>query len=116
MRHAESELNIWKEIATAKGELVYGDKVRDMDVPLTPYGERQAVATGEGLVVEHKFDRVLSEEISELQMQSTTQASSLAGHRTQAISDQALLAFFWKNGTMTNLGVLPGKLCSYAPN
>ena len=28
--------------------------------------------------------------------------------------DQALLAFFWKNGTMTNLGVLPGKLCSYA--
>jgi probable HAF family extracellular repeat protein len=28
--------------------------------------------------------------------------------------DQALLAFFWKNGTMTSLGVLPGKLCSYA--
>src|ERR1700694_1484952 len=58
VRHAESERNIWKEIATAKGELVYGGKVRDMDVPLTPYGERQAVATGEGLVVEHKFDRV----------------------------------------------------------
>src|ERR1700682_525817 len=58
VRHAESERNIWKEIATAKGELVYGDNVRDMDVPLTPYGERQAVATGESLVVEHKFDRV----------------------------------------------------------
>jgi probable HAF family extracellular repeat protein len=28
--------------------------------------------------------------------------------------DQATLAFFWKNGTMVNLGVLPGKLCSYA--
>jgi Histidine phosphatase superfamily (branch 1) len=58
VRHAESERNIWKEIATAKGELVYGGQVRDMDVPLTSYGERQAVATGEGLVVEHKFDRV----------------------------------------------------------
>jgi len=58
VRHAESERNIWKEIATAKGELVYGGTVRDMDVPLTPEGERQAVATGEGLVVEHKFDRV----------------------------------------------------------
>jgi len=58
MRHAESERNIWKEIATAKGELVYGGQVRDMDVPLTPYGERQAVATGESLAVEHKFDRV----------------------------------------------------------
>src|SRR6202047_2707210 len=58
VRHAESERNIWKEIATAKGELVYGGTVRDMDVPLTPDGERQAVATGESLVVEHKFDRV----------------------------------------------------------
>ena len=58
VRHAESERNIWKEIATAKGELVYGGEVRDMDVPLTPDGERQAVATGKGLVVEHKFDRV----------------------------------------------------------
>ena len=37
---------------------MYGGDVRDMDVPLTPDGERQAVATGEGLVVEHKFDRV----------------------------------------------------------
>ena len=58
VRHAESERNIWKEIATAKGELVYGGQVRDMDVPLTPNGERQAVATGESLAVEHKFDRV----------------------------------------------------------
>src|ERR1700674_4787359 len=29
-----------------------------MDVPLTSYGGRQAVATGEGLAVEHKFERV----------------------------------------------------------
>ena len=28
--------------------------------------------------------------------------------------DQALLAFFWTNGTLTNLGTLPGYLCSYA--
>jgi probable HAF family extracellular repeat protein len=28
--------------------------------------------------------------------------------------DQAILAFFWKDGVMTNLGTLPGDLCSYA--
>jgi broad specificity phosphatase PhoE len=58
VRHAESERNIWKEIATAKGELVYGGEVRDMDVPLTADGEKQAVATGARLGEEFKFDRV----------------------------------------------------------
>jgi hypothetical protein len=36
VRHAESERNIWKEIATARGEFVYDGKLRDMDVPLSP--------------------------------------------------------------------------------
>jgi len=58
VRHAESERNIWKEIVTAKGELIYGGKVRDMDVPLTANGEQQAVTTGQGLGPEFKFDRV----------------------------------------------------------
>src|SRR5260370_15537825 len=40
-------------------------------------------------------------------------AGEVVGWASNA-GDQALLAFFWKNGTMTNLGVLPGKLCSYA--
>ena len=57
VRHAESERNIWKEIATAKGEFVYGRKTRDMDVPLTSNGERQAVATGQHLGAEFSFDR-----------------------------------------------------------
>jgi broad specificity phosphatase PhoE len=57
VRHAESERNIWKEIATAKGELVYGGEVRDMDVPLTANGEKQAVTTGQRLGAELKFDR-----------------------------------------------------------
>ncbi len=57
VRHAESQRNIWKEIATARGELVYGGKLRDMDVPLTTTGEKQAVITGQGLAVEFKFDR-----------------------------------------------------------
>ena len=56
VRHAESQRNIWKEIATAKGELVYGGKVRDMDVALTEKGEKQAIATGKGLGAEYKFD------------------------------------------------------------
>jgi probable phosphoglycerate mutase len=40
------------------GELVYGGKVRDMDVAPTPYGEKQAVATGEALGADYKFDGV----------------------------------------------------------
>jgi probable HAF family extracellular repeat protein len=40
-------------------------------------------------------------------------AGEVVGWASNA-GDQALLAFFWKNGTMTNLGVLPDKLCSYA--
>jgi probable HAF family extracellular repeat protein len=40
-------------------------------------------------------------------------AGEVVGWASNA-GDQALLAFLWKNGTMTNLGALPGKLCSYA--
>jgi probable HAF family extracellular repeat protein len=41
------------------------------------------------------------------------EAGKIVGWATNA-GDQAALAFFWKNGTMTNLGVLSGELCSYA--
>jgi probable HAF family extracellular repeat protein len=41
------------------------------------------------------------------------EAGEVVGWATNT-GDQAILAFFWKNGTMRNLGVLPGKLCSYA--
>jgi broad specificity phosphatase PhoE len=57
VRHAESQRNIWKEIATSKGELVYGGELRDMDVSLTANGKEQAVTTGRRLGVEFKFDR-----------------------------------------------------------
>ena len=40
-------------------------------------------------------------------------AGAVVGWATNA-GDQALFAFLWRNGIMTNLGVLPGKLCSYA--
>jgi 2,3-bisphosphoglycerate-dependent phosphoglycerate mutase len=56
VRHAESERNIWREIAMAKGELVYGGNLRDMDVPLTPNGEQQAIATGRHLGAKFRFD------------------------------------------------------------
>lgn len=60
MRHAESERNIGKEIETAKGNLVYGGQIRDMDVRLTKKGEQQATATGIHLGAEFKFDRVFA--------------------------------------------------------
>ena len=40
-------------------------------------------------------------------------AGDVVGWATNT-DDQALLAFFWKDGVMKNLGVLPSKLCSYA--
>jgi broad specificity phosphatase PhoE len=43
VRHGESERNIHKEIAERTGELVYGGKVRDVDVPLTQRGRLQGV-------------------------------------------------------------------------
>ena len=58
VRHAQSQRNLWKEIATNKGDFVYDGKFRDMDVPLTPLGEQQATATGQHLARELKFDRV----------------------------------------------------------
>lgn len=60
VRHAESQRNIWKEIATAAGELVYGGEIRDMDVELTERGVKQAEATGVRLGAEFKFDRVFA--------------------------------------------------------
>jgi broad specificity phosphatase PhoE len=60
VRHAESERNLWKDIAKAKGDLVYGGDVRDMDVALTARGVQQAIATGRGLASEFKFDRVFA--------------------------------------------------------
>ena len=58
VRHAESERNIWKEIATAKRKLVYGGQVRDMDVPLTANVDRQATTTGQPLVLNFRLTGV----------------------------------------------------------
>src|SRR5215475_8031956 len=58
VRHAQSERNLWKEIATAKGDFIYGGEVRDMDVGLTEAGLRQAVATGKALGRQFRFDHV----------------------------------------------------------
>ena len=44
---------------------------------------------------------------------AVNEAGEVVGWATNS-GDQALFAFFWKNGTLTNLGVLPGKVCSYA--
>jgi broad specificity phosphatase PhoE len=60
VRHGESERTLWKEIAAAKGELVYGGEVRDPDVKLTERGRQQAIATGKYLAGTFTFDRVFS--------------------------------------------------------
>ena len=49
VRHAESQRNVGKPAAQAAGQLEYHGNVRDMDVLLTPNGQRQAEATGKYL-------------------------------------------------------------------
>lgn len=58
VRHGESQRNVGKDAATARGELEYGGGIRDVDVTLTPRGEKQAEATGKYLGGKFRFDRI----------------------------------------------------------
>ena len=58
VRHAESQRNVGKPAAQAAGQLEYHGNVRDMDVLLTPNGQRQAEATGKYLAGKFRFDRL----------------------------------------------------------
>ena len=58
VRHAQSERNVWKDIAAAKGDFVYGGETRDIDVALTEKGEKQAAATGKALGDQFRFNRL----------------------------------------------------------
>jgi len=64
VRHAQSERNVWKEIATARGDFVYGDETRDINVGLTQIGEEQAVATGKALGEQFRFDHLFASPFS----------------------------------------------------
>lgn len=46
VRHGESAGNVARDAATAARELVISSTTRDVDVPLSPRGERQATALG----------------------------------------------------------------------
>lgn len=58
VRHGESQRNVGKDAATARGELEYGGGIRDMDVTLTARGEKQSEATGKYLGGKFRFDRI----------------------------------------------------------
>jgi len=49
VRHAESVGNLARDVAEANGEALIDIATRDMDVPLSPQGERQAAELGEWL-------------------------------------------------------------------
>ncbi len=49
VRHAESVGNLARDVAEANGEALIDIATRDMDVPLSPRGERQAAELGEWL-------------------------------------------------------------------
>ena len=57
VRHGESERNVRRVAAHKSGELEYGKDLRDMDVPLTARGQKQAEATGQYLAKMFNFDR-----------------------------------------------------------
>lgn len=58
VRHGESQRNVGKKAAQAAGHLEYGGGLRDMDVPLTARGKKQAEATGKYLAQRFRFNRV----------------------------------------------------------
>jgi broad specificity phosphatase PhoE len=58
VRHGESQRNVRRAEALREGGLEYHGDVRDMDVPLTPRGLRQALETGKYLGRKFRFDRV----------------------------------------------------------
>lgn len=58
VRHAQSEQNVWKEIATKKGALAYGGELRDVDVSITENGKQQAIITGNRIKERFHFDQV----------------------------------------------------------
>jgi hypothetical protein len=60
VRHAQSERNVRKDIATANGDFIYGGETRDIDVGLTTVGEKQAIATGKALGQQFRFDRLFA--------------------------------------------------------
>ena len=49
MRHGESAGNVARDLAESTGERLIDIAQRDMDVPLSPLGERQARALGHWL-------------------------------------------------------------------
>lgn len=58
VRHAQSDRNAWKDIATANGDFIYGGDTRDIDLALTETGQRQAAATGKALGEQFRFDHL----------------------------------------------------------
>lgn len=58
VRHGESQRNVGRMAALAAGRHDYHGDVRDMDVPLTPRGTKQAEYTGKHLARTFRFDRV----------------------------------------------------------
>lgn len=58
VRHGESQRNVGKDQALARGEFEYGGGVRDMDVTLTALGQKQCEATGRYLGEKFRFGRI----------------------------------------------------------
>lgn len=89
VRHAQSERNVWKESATAKGDFVYGGSVRDVDVSPSPTGEEQAILTGQKLGQEFQFDQVFGSPFTRT-MQTARLMAAQFPHCVTLIEDDRL--------------------------
>jgi probable phosphoglycerate mutase len=95
VRHGQSAGNVAREAADAAGHSIIDLPVRDVDVPLSPLGERQALAVG------HWFASLPEDQKPEIVISSTyvraretaraiCEAGGVAGQRRAPIIDERL--------------------------
>jgi broad specificity phosphatase PhoE len=89
VRHAESVGNLARDVAEANGEALIDIATRDMDVPLSPQGERQAAELGEWLAHTTKPAVVYSSPYVRAADTARIAAAAL-GHTEAAVLDERL--------------------------
>ena len=95
VRHGQSQGNVARDRAQAAGDSVIELDVRDVDVPLSGLGERQAAALGKwfaGLARDARPEIILSSPYLRARQTATAicEAGALAGEKAKSVIDERL--------------------------